>query len=108
MTKQTTLHGFFRSGASYRVRIALNLKGLSFGQVSYNLRSQEHHAATYRALNPQGLVPALRQATEARLAGYIKAPQLDPGLETYIVPPGLGDEAGITGAIALGRRALGL
>lgn len=53
-----------------------------------------------------GLIPALRKATEARLAGYIRAPQLDPGLETYIVPPGLGDEAGITGAIALGRRAL--
>ncbi|MFM5950115.1 MAG: ROK family protein [Novosphingobium sp.] len=54
-----------------------------------------------------GLIPALRKATEARLAGYIQAPQLDPGLEQYIVPPGLGDEAGITGAIALGRKALG-
>jgi fructokinase len=54
-----------------------------------------------------GLIAALRKATEARLAGYIQAPQLDPGLEHYIVPPGLGDEAGITGAIALGRRALG-
>ena len=55
-----------------------------------------------------GLIPALRKATEKRLAGYIKAPQLAPGLERYIVGPGLGDEAGITGAIALGRRALGL
>ena len=54
-----------------------------------------------------GLVDALRSATERRLAGYIKAPQLDPGLKTYIVTPGLGDEAGITGAIALGRRAQG-
>jgi fructokinase len=53
-----------------------------------------------------GLVEALRRATEANLAGYIKAPQLDPGLERYIVTPGLGDEAGITGAIALGRSAL--
>jgi fructokinase len=53
-----------------------------------------------------GLIPALRKATEARLADYVKAPQLDPGLESYIVPPGLGDEAGITGAIALGRKAL--
>ena len=54
-----------------------------------------------------GLVEALRRATETRLAGYITAPQLDPGLERYIVTPGLGDQAGITGAIALGRRALG-
>ncbi len=53
-----------------------------------------------------GLVEALRRATEAKLAGYIKAPQLDPGLQRYIVTPGLGDEAGITGAIALGRSAL--
>jgi fructokinase len=53
-----------------------------------------------------GLVEALRSATEKRIAGYIKAPQLDPGLKTYIVTPGLGDEAGITGAIALGKRAL--
>ena len=54
-----------------------------------------------------GLIEALRRTTEAKLAGYIKAPQLDPGLERYIVGPGLGDQAGITGAIALGRRALG-
>ncbi len=54
-----------------------------------------------------GLIEALRRATEAKLAGYIKAPQLDPGLERYIIGPGLGDQAGITGAIALGRRALG-
>ena len=53
-----------------------------------------------------GLIEALRRTTEAKLAGYIKAPQLDPGLERYIVAPGLGDQAGITGAIALGRRAL--
>lgn len=53
-----------------------------------------------------GLIPALRRQTEARLAGYISAPQLDPGLERYIVAPGLGDDAGITGAIALGRSAL--
>ncbi len=54
-----------------------------------------------------GLIEALRRATEAKLGGYIKAPQLDPGLERYIVAPALGDEAGITGAIALGWRALG-
>ena len=52
-----------------------------------------------------GLIEAVRRATEMRLAGYIRAPQLDPGLVRYIVTPGLGDQAGITGAIALGRRA---
>ena len=53
-----------------------------------------------------GLIEALRAATQRRLAGYIEAPQLDPGLVRYIVTPGLGDQSGITGAIALGRRAL--
>jgi fructokinase len=53
-----------------------------------------------------GLIETLRRATAARLGGYIKAPQLDPGLERYIVLPGLGDAAGITGAIELGRQAL--
>lgn len=53
-----------------------------------------------------GLLEALRRATEARLAGYISAPQLDPGLQRYLVAPSLGDQAGITGAILLGRSAL--
>lgn len=52
-----------------------------------------------------GLIEAVRRATEAKLGGYIRAPQLDPGLERYIVAPGLGDQAGITGAIELGRSA---
>ncbi len=54
-----------------------------------------------------GLLPALRRATEARLNGYVQASQLDPGLEHYIVAPALGDQAGITGAILLGKQALG-
>lgn len=52
-----------------------------------------------------GLIEALRRATEAQLGGYIRAPQLDPGLQHYIALPGLGDGAGITGAIALGCAA---
>ncbi|HVR92096.1 MAG TPA: ROK family protein [Novosphingobium sp.] len=53
-----------------------------------------------------GLLEAVRAGTEAKLAGYIKAPQLDPGLQRYIVAPALGDDAGITGAVMLGRAAL--
>ncbi len=54
-----TLHGFFRSSATYRVRIALKLKSLDFDYLSYNLRDKEQLAPAYLALNPQGLVPAL-------------------------------------------------
>jgi maleylpyruvate isomerase len=53
------LHGYFRSGASYRVRIALNLKGLDYADCFHHLRRKEHLAPDYLALNPQGLLPAL-------------------------------------------------
>jgi maleylacetoacetate isomerase len=53
------LHGYFRSSAAYRVRIALNLKGLAYETVSVHLRSGEQNALGFKALNPQGLVPAL-------------------------------------------------
>jgi fructokinase len=53
-----------------------------------------------------GLIEAVRRRTLARLNGYISHPRLDAGLETYLVTPGLGDDAGITGAIALGISAL--
>ena len=53
------LHSYWRSSASYRVRIALNLKGLSFSTLSVNLKAGEQHSADYRALNPLGLAPVL-------------------------------------------------
>jgi maleylpyruvate isomerase len=53
------LHGYFRSTAAWRVRIALNLKGVVATQVSHHLRRNAHRAPAYLALNPQGLVPAL-------------------------------------------------
>lgn len=59
MTEQTKLHGFFRSSATYRVKIALALKGLTFEYLSYSLRDKEHLTSAFLALNPQGLVPAL-------------------------------------------------
>jgi maleylpyruvate isomerase len=53
------LHGYFRSSASYRVRIALNLKGLRADHLAHHLRKGEQCAPAYLAINPQGLVPAL-------------------------------------------------
>jgi maleylpyruvate isomerase len=53
------LHGFFRSSASFRVRAALNLKGIAFAQATYALRKGEQRSPAYIALNPQGLVPSL-------------------------------------------------
>ena len=54
------LHGYFRSSASYRVRIALNLKGLSADHLPHHLRKGEQRDPAYLAINPQGLVPTLQ------------------------------------------------
>jgi maleylpyruvate isomerase len=53
------LYSFFRSGTSHRLRIALNLKGLSPEYVAVDLRTEEHLKEAFKSLNPQGLVPAL-------------------------------------------------
>ena len=53
------LIGYFRSSAAFRVRIALNLKGIKVEHASRHLRKGEHTAADYVAINPQKLVPAM-------------------------------------------------
>ena len=53
------LYDYFRSSAAYRVRIALNLKGIEYESRQIDLRDDEQKSAEYRALNPQGLVPML-------------------------------------------------
>lgn len=55
----TTLYGYFRSSAAYRVRIALNLKGLDYDQIPVNLVKGEQRGGEQLARNPQGLVPSL-------------------------------------------------
>lgn len=54
------LYNFFRSGTSHRLRIALNLKGLQAQYVPVDLRTEEHLKDAFKAVNPQGLVPALQ------------------------------------------------
>ena len=53
------LFGYWRSSASYRVRIVMQLKGLDYEQHPVNLRQGEQREKAYRRLNPQGLVPFL-------------------------------------------------
>lgn len=54
-----TLHNYFRSSTSYRVRIALALKGIEYDYVAHHLRHGGNRAPEFLAVNPQGLVPAL-------------------------------------------------
>lgn len=56
------LHGYYRSTAAYRVRIALNLKGIAYRDAFHQLRLGEQNDPVFLALNPQGLVPALETA----------------------------------------------
>lgn len=55
------LYTYFRSSASYRTRIALNLKGITYDAVTVDLRPgiSGQHTPEFRTVNPQGLVPAL-------------------------------------------------
>jgi maleylpyruvate isomerase len=78
------LHGYFRSSASYRVRIALNLKGLSAEHLAHHLRKGEQCAPAYLAINPQGLVPTLEDEDTVLTQSLAIIEWLD---ETHPVPP---------------------
>jgi maleylacetoacetate isomerase len=56
------LHTYFRSSAAFRVRIALNLKGLAYDAAFVHLAKGEHRKPEYTAINPQALVPTLEEA----------------------------------------------
>jgi maleylacetoacetate isomerase/maleylpyruvate isomerase len=56
------LHTYFRSSAAFRVRIALNLKGLAYDAAFVHIAKGEHRKPGYGALNPQALVPTLEDA----------------------------------------------
>ena len=56
---EVVLYDFWRSSAAYRVRIVLNLKGVAYRSVPIDLGQGAQASADYKALNPQGLVPAL-------------------------------------------------
>ena len=61
------LFGYWRSSASYRVRIALNLKGIDVEHIPVNLRAGEQREDNYAKINPQLLVPTLEREDGTRL-----------------------------------------
>ncbi len=88
------LHDYWRSGAAYRVRIALALKGVAYDQVTHDLRTGAQGATDYRALNPQRLVPAIEADGDVLTQSPAILEWLD---ERYpspaLLPAGLADRA---------------
>ncbi len=78
------LYTYFRSSASYRVRIALALKGLAHESVFVNLPKAEHQSDAYRAVNPQALVPSLDDGGHVLVQSLAIMEYLD---EAYPEPP---------------------
>lgn len=85
------LYDYFRSSAAFRVRIALNLKGLDYQAIPVHLvkNGGEQHTADYRALNPQGLVPTLQDDDKVITQSLAIIEYLD---ETHPTPPLLSDD----------------
>ena len=84
MTDGLILHDYWRSGAGYRVRIALNLKGLVYSRFTHDLRTGAQSAPSYVAKAPQGLVPALEAQGQILTQSLAMIEWLE---ETYPEPP---------------------
>lgn len=79
------LYGYYRSSAAYRVRIALNLKGLDYGMTSVHLRNGDQFSDDYAELNPQAQVPTLLLSDGTPL---VQSPAIIEYLEeTHPEPP---------------------
>ena len=80
-----TLHSFWLSLATYRVRIALNLKKVAFDERAHDLSKGEHQLPDFRQINPAGAVPALVGGTREPLTQSLAI--LEWLEETYPTPP---------------------
>lgn len=80
------LHDYWRSSASYRVRIALNLAGLEWSSVSVNLLDGAHKSEAHLARNPQGLVPVLEIDGQVMTQSLAIIEYLDETRELGLLP----------------------
>lgn len=98
------LYGYWRSSAAYRLRIALNLKGVDYEQVSINLKDGEQTSEAWLNIQPQGLVPVL----EVEGQKLVQSPAILEWIEESwptpaLLPANAGDRALVRGwAAAIG------
>jgi maleylacetoacetate isomerase len=79
------LHGYFRSSAAFRTRIALNIKGIDYDSIPHHLRKNEQRAPGFLKINPMGLVPALEDGPTVltqslAIIEYLDETQPEPAL----------------------------
>jgi maleylacetoacetate isomerase len=80
------LYGYWRSAASYRIRVALNFKGIPVHEIPINLDTGEQNDPAFLAINPQGALPALVEAGQPTLTQslaileYLEELQPEPAL----------------------------
>ena len=79
------LHGYWRSSASYRIRVALNIKAVDYVQVTHDLRRGEQHEEEFYRIQPQGMVPALETSDGI----LIQSPAILEWLEETFPKPAL-------------------
>ena len=89
MAEELTLYDYWRSSSAYRVRIALNLKGLAYRQVPVHLVRDggQQNLPAYRKLNPLGLVPALQHGETLVVQSPVICEYLEESFDTVRLLP---------------------
>lgn len=95
------LYDYYRSSACYRIRIALNLKGVAYEKRSVNLLQSEQQRDEYHALNPQGLVPTLEIDGHRLTQSMAIITYLDTRFPTSPLLPAMAPERAHVGAMAM-------
>jgi len=95
------LYDYWRSSACYRVRIALNLKGVEYEKRPVNLAESEQRSDEYRALNPEGLVPMLEIDGHRLTQSMAILTYLDSRFPTPPLIPAMAPERAHVGEMAM-------
>lgn len=102
MAETLTLYDYWRSSSAYRVRIALNLKGLDYRQVPVHLVRDggQQNSPSYKKINPLGLVPALVHGKRVVVQSLAICEYLDESFDARpLLPAGPADRARVRGLV---------